>query len=414
MFLKMNEIKGVVVSTDQLTEEEYLFLQRKFNDNPIVFLIPYDEEEPYFLSENDFSIKEKWSNQFFGYEKIIRMIVERTQLPSNSLVFISKSIKRIKFVLSEPIGTILISNGNFDYEDIGHLPDIKLTNFKDLDKLSQKSGYFSEICSTILKNGHSYSNFGILLRFEMKRDEYTFDVIAGGRYFNTRHECFNCHQLSQRIKKSKFDQSQNEIFKSIFIPIIKLLSETISVDCVTRVPSRPNKKDRLKPIVQSICMETNLQDLSEGILCINEYPSHKKLSSTARFENVKGQFKVTANLTGKTIVIIDDVFTTGATIFECAKQLYDKGANRVIAVVLGVNQYSNEFTQHTLKCPLCEGNMYLRINSNNNTAFYGCENYSNHNNKCLNTENFMSGWKRIIEENSIKPQNGDNENECLF
>ncbi|OQX87603.1 hypothetical protein B6D60_03575 [candidate division KSB1 bacterium 4484_87] len=48
-----------------------------------------------------------------------------------------------------------------------------------------------------------------------------------------------------------------------------------------------------------------------------------KLGPAERIKNVSGAFKVCSaqNLSGKTVVLIDDVLTTGATINACAKEL---------------------------------------------------------------------------------------------
>jgi predicted amidophosphoribosyltransferase len=40
------------------------------------------------------------------------------------------------------------------------------------------------------------------------------------------------------------------------------------------------------------------------------------------------------SIQGKTILLVDDVATTGATLFECAKVLKQNGAKKVFAIVL--------------------------------------------------------------------------------
>ncbi len=58
------------------------------------------------------------------------------------------------------------------------------------------------------------------------------------------------------------------------------------------------------------------------------------INAKERAENVKGMFYLNNSVTldGKTVIICDDVITTGATMNECAKLMREKGAKTVIAV----------------------------------------------------------------------------------
>ncbi|MEQ8221502.1 MAG: ComF family protein [Candidatus Eremiobacterota bacterium] len=58
-----------------------------------------------------------------------------------------------------------------------------------------------------------------------------------------------------------------------------------------------------------------------------------------REKNVKGAFGIRDHnsLKGKNILLVDDVFTTGATAKECSKTLLDSGANRVYLLVLAIS-----------------------------------------------------------------------------
>lgn len=50
-----------------------------------------------------------------------------------------------------------------------------------------------------------------------------------------------------------------------------------------------------------------------------------------RFENVKGAFSLNPkkNISGKVVIVVDDVITTGATLSSCAAVLYHSGAKEV-------------------------------------------------------------------------------------
>jgi ComF family protein len=58
-------------------------------------------------------------------------------------------------------------------------------------------------------------------------------------------------------------------------------------------------------------------------------PPQASLPLKERVKNIKGAFKVNANLAGKRIAIIDDVMTTGASLNELAKTLKKAGASHV-------------------------------------------------------------------------------------
>ncbi len=60
------------------------------------------------------------------------------------------------------------------------------------------------------------------------------------------------------------------------------------------------------------------------------------LSASARAENVKGAFTLTApeEIAGKRILLVDDVYTTGSTVKECAKVLKKGGASAVAIITV--------------------------------------------------------------------------------
>lgn len=66
--------------------------------------------------------------------------------------------------------------------------------------------------------------------------------------------------------------------------------------------------------------------------------SQTTMTLSEREENISGAFKVIKRnaINGKTILIIDDVITTGATISECGKALLDAGAKNIYAASIAI------------------------------------------------------------------------------
>jgi predicted amidophosphoribosyltransferase len=64
---------------------------------------------------------------------------------------------------------------------------------------------------------------------------------------------------------------------------------------------------------------------------IKPTPTTKGLGRRARQKNVAGAFRVARpeQIRGRTVVLVDDVMTTGATVSACAAKLIKAGARQV-------------------------------------------------------------------------------------
>ncbi len=77
----------------------------------------------------------------------------------------------------------------------------------------------------------------------------------------------------------------------------------------------------------------------------NTNPQMSIESNLERNQNVYDAFQVTdpKKIKNKKILLIDDVATTGSTIFECAKVLKNAGAKEVWATVIARQEYKKKF-----------------------------------------------------------------------
>ena len=91
-------------------------------------------------------------------------------------------------------------------------------------------------------------------------------------------------------------------------------------------------------ISKGLSKEINIP-VGSGIITRRKYThSQTTMNLLERQKNIEEAFKVKnkKKITGKNILLIDDVITTGATISECGKVLLDSGAKRVYAASVAV------------------------------------------------------------------------------
>ena len=67
-------------------------------------------------------------------------------------------------------------------------------------------------------------------------------------------------------------------------------------------------------------------------------PQQKLLSEKQRRKNLKGAFRAAPECKGRSIVLIDDVVTTGTTLSECARALKKAGALHVYAACVACTE----------------------------------------------------------------------------
>lgn len=147
----------------------------------------------------------------------------------------------------------------------------------------------------------------------------------------------------QAILSFKFDKRKNlyKIFSKLMCNAIEQQYENIEFDYITEVPMH-TKKLALRGYNQSALLAQNISEVfgvthSSRLLRKTSLGiAQHTLNLSQRLTNPIGLFATNplATIHGKTILLIDDIFTTGSTINECAKQLKLAGAKAVYCCVI--------------------------------------------------------------------------------
>jgi len=121
-----------------------------------------------------------------------------------------------------------------------------------------------------------------------------------------------------------------------------------NIDLILPVPlystkQRQRQFNQAKLIARPLARVFSKELQNKLLIKIKSGPAQVDLSRTERFKNVQGAFRVKNDklLKNKNILLVDDVFTTGATVNECARTLSEAGANRIDVFVLARSLQEN-------------------------------------------------------------------------
>lgn len=113
-------------------------------------------------------------------------------------------------------------------------------------------------------------------------------------------------------------------------------STSVHYDCVIPVPLHPRRRrerryNQAALLAGEISKRTGIPATYTVLQRTRNTPSQTSLTAKMRQTNIKGAFaaNLRIDLRGRTVLIVDDVATTGATLSECARVLRGAGAQRV-------------------------------------------------------------------------------------
>jgi ComF family protein len=132
--------------------------------------------------------------------------------------------------------------------------------------------------------------------------------------------------------------SLSHAFGQLISEKIDLIGNTNNVDLIIPMPMHParlkqrgfNQALEIAKITDRVLNKNTKAKLDyKSVTRQTLTPPQASLPLKDRVKNIKGAFKVNANLSGKRIAIVDDVMTTGASLNELAKTLKQAGATHV-------------------------------------------------------------------------------------
>ena len=170
-------------------------------------------------------------------------------------------------------------------------------------------------------------DFSKTIRDEFK-DKVYFD--GGGAVFEykaVKKSMESFKYFGERSLGSQYAKLMFEYFKDS-----KILTES---DCIVSVPLNIKRLksrgyDQAEFLAKEFAKLCKKEFIPNAVVRNRDTKPQNALNPKERLENVKNAFSLgNADVKGRKIIIIDDIFTTGSTINECAAVLKSAGAEKV-------------------------------------------------------------------------------------
>ncbi len=398
MFRCIKKVRGLVFDIDSFNANEVSNLIGLFDKYELLFMTSSEEAAQRIVGDlgEDFVYKTEGFQRYFAPNKHTHTeVLDKLGVQATELVYVSRKINFLRNAMSFIGGTAWITE-NINYEDVSCAPDLICRSIEGLSHCLENGveGFFGEV----VVYPDSSKRSGMIIPAEFASDKGSISMYMLGRYFGYSHYMSQLHPYSSAIFLNKKEGRKsygtyNSIFRDLISAAVGKVVDSYKIDGICAVPSRPEKIDRFAGILDTVSREYNLKNFGPLLICKENYPSQKSLSYQERQDNIRGVFSFGCKLHGESIIIVDDIITTGATMNECINTLYDAGAGEIYIIVLAVNQQGTNYwssNEVQVSCPRCGNKMHLLINSGNKSFFYSCYD-------CSKTMNFLDGRVELEE-----------------
>ena len=208
------------------------------------------------------------------------------------------------------------------------------------------SGYICEKC--IGKAIYLKEPTCLICGKELKedREEYCEDCKKHRHYFIQNFGCFEYASVAESIYRYKY-KGRQEYADYYAQEIVEQLGEvimTIKPDALIPVPIHKSKMrtrgfNQAELIEKAIGKQMYIPVLTNYVVRVRKTTPQKELSRIERQNNLKRAFKIAQNdVKLNTIIVIDDIYTTGSTIDMVSQTCMDSGVKRVYGICLAIGR----------------------------------------------------------------------------
>lgn len=137
----------------------------------------------------------------------------------------------------------------------------------------------------------------------------------------------------------------NELFAKIILKNEKICRKIKKYDIIIPVPIHKKRKNergynQSELIAKKLAKNLNVELVTDSLIKQKNTLPQSTLSKKQREENVKTVYKIQnkQKIENKKIILLDDIYTTGATVEECSKILKQNGAKEILVLTIAKDE----------------------------------------------------------------------------
>lgn len=137
----------------------------------------------------------------------------------------------------------------------------------------------------------------------------------------------------------------NELFAKIILKNAKICRKIKKYDIIIPVPIHKKRKNergynQSELIARKLAKNLNVELVTDSLIKQKNTLPQSTLSKKQREENVKTVYKIQnkQKIENKKIILLDDIYTTGATAEECSKILKQNGAKEILVLTIAKDE----------------------------------------------------------------------------
>ncbi len=164
-----------------------------------------------------------------------------------------------------------------------------------------------------------------------------------GLFFAASYENPLVKKLIAAFKYPPYVKNLAKTLASLVLRRLQFLEQELAIQNSALIPVPLHKKrqkqrgyNQSEEIAKELALTFKAPLLKDVLIKTKAIQPQMELSKEERKENIKSAFSIKSaeDIKGKKIFLIDDVFTTGSTVEECAKILKEAGAQEVWAITI--------------------------------------------------------------------------------